>query len=124
MAAMSFAPRYIGIHSADAEHVSLAFQDQELHVSYVDWQEERKTVTLVEVFAFKWQERDPDSAPRDDTTFQVLNSTWLYEQTHGVPGTDSLVHYKVLFNACGVLDVICREVPGAAENTVVSAADQ
>ena len=122
--AQTFTPKYIGIHSADAERVSLAFQDQELRISYVDWHEEPKTVTLGEVLSFKWQERDSDSAPRDDTTFQVLDSTWLREQTHGVPGTESLVHYKVLFNACGVLDVICKEVLGAAKKTVASAAEQ
>ncbi|MBL8397952.1 MAG: hypothetical protein JNL84_07390 [Candidatus Accumulibacter sp.] len=77
--AQNFVPKYIGIHSADAERVSLVYQDQELKVSYIDWQEQPETVVLGEVFAFKWQERDLDSAPRDVTTFQVIESTWLRE---------------------------------------------
>ena len=100
------------------------YQDQALKVSYVDWQEEPKTVVLGEVFSFKWQERDLDSAPRDDTTFQVLESTWLREQTNGMPGAESLVHYKVLFNACGVLDVICSEVLSVDGRALASGDEQ
>jgi hypothetical protein len=122
--AQNFAPKYIGIHSADAERVSLAYQDQELKVNYVDWQEQSQTVVLREVFCFKWQERDLDSAPRDDTTFEVVKSTWLREQTSGIPGTEYLVHYKILFNACGVLDVICSEIPSVTEKAVVSVAER
>ena len=108
--AQTLVQRYIGIHSADAERVSLVYRHQDLSISYVDWQDVPRTVSLGQVLSFKWQERDMEAAPRDDTSFQVLDSTWLHEQTHGMPGTESLVHYKILFNACGVLDVICGEV--------------
>ena len=117
----NFLPKYIGIHSADAERVSLIYRDQELKVSYIDWQEQPQTVVLGKVFAFNWQERDLDSTPRDDTTFQVVESTWLREQTSGIPGTESFVHYKIMFNACGVLDVICNEILSANDKAEASA---
>jgi len=122
--AQNFVQKYIGIHSADAERVSLVYQDQELKVSYIDWQERPQTVVLGEVFCFKWQERDLDSPPRDDTTFQVFESTWLREQTNGIPGTESLVHYKILFNDSGVLDVICNEILSVTGKTVPSVAER
>jgi hypothetical protein len=107
----SFEKAFIGIHSADAERVSLSFKDGDLTINYIDWQERAQSVALHEVFAFKWQERDSDSPPRDDTTYQVIQSEWLHEQTFGLPGAQELVHFKVLFNACGVLDIICPPAP-------------
>ena len=107
----SFEETFIGIHSADAERVSLSYQDEDLTVSYIDWQEQERRIVLKRVFAFRWQERDSDSPPRDDTTYRVIQSEWLREQTHGVPGAEEFQHFKVLFNACGVLDVICPPAP-------------
>ncbi len=107
----SFEETFIGIHSADAERVSLSFQDGNLTVNYIDWREKAQSVVVHEVFAFKWQERDSDSPPRDDTTYLVIQSEWLSEQTRGLPQTQKLAHFKVLFNASGVLDIICPRAP-------------
>jgi len=101
----------LGIQSADAEGVSFRFQDGKLHLEFVDWREQHQSVTFADVMAFRWQAFD-EADLRDDATYEVLKSTWLARQSElqSVPA-DGLAHYKLCFNACGCLDVICRRRP-------------
>jgi hypothetical protein len=45
-------------------------------LSFKDWQEQPRSITFRYVIAYRWQELD-DAVPRDDTTFEALESPWL-----------------------------------------------
>jgi hypothetical protein len=104
----------IGVHTADAEDVQVHFSSGELVLSFVDWQEQPRRKVFADVLAFRWQEFDEESI-RDDVVYEVERSDWLARQARlqGVPG-DDYVHYKLCFNACGMLDVLCRRTKGPA----------
>lgn len=100
--------RYVGVHTADAEAIELAFVRGDLVVRYVNWKEEPCVATFVDVLAFRWQEFESD-APRDDTTYEVLGSEWLQRQAQlQAVEASAHAHYRLCFNACGMLDVLCR----------------
>jgi hypothetical protein len=105
---MRYVEASLGVSTADAEQVVLRFEDGDLHVSFVDWKEQPRILTFREVLAHRWQELD-DPVPRDDTTFEALESPWLAKQAqlHGV-SADGYAHYILCFNASGVLDVLAR----------------
>ncbi len=98
----------IGIHTADAEAVAVRFTGAELHLTFTDWQEQPRAFTFDDVLAFRWQEF-AEQGIRDDMTYEVTESPWLAEQAtlQAVPA-DEYAHYKLCFNACGVLDILCR----------------
>ena len=101
----------LGLNTADAEQVGIAFVNGALVLDFVDWQERPQTRTFQDVLAFRWQEFDERDI-RDDTTYEVMESAWLIRQAElqAVPPGD-YAHYMVCFNACGVLDILCRRLP-------------
>lgn len=105
-----FVETFIGVHTADAERVEINYSNETLFLSYIDWQEQPQTAEFRDTLAFRWQEHDDVTTPREDTTFQVLESSWLASQVADIPGREEFVHYKLCFNACGVLDIICKEI--------------
>jgi len=105
-----FVETYVGVHTADAEKVEVSYSNDTLVLRYVDWHEEPKFVEFKETLAFRWQELDDVTTPRDDMTYQVKNSQWLASQVSGIPARDGFAHYKLCFNACGVLDILCKAV--------------
>jgi hypothetical protein len=107
---VEYVRRNLGIHTADGERVRITF-DGNLVVSFVDWHEEPRELTLCDVLAFRWQELDDPAVPRDDETYEVVDSGWLARQAelHAVSAAD-FAHYMLCFNACGVLDVLCRRL--------------
>ena len=110
---MGYVEADIGIHTADAENVSIQYVEGDVLLRYVDWQEKSRAFTFSEVLAFRWQEFD-DQGIRDDMAYQVTDSPWLQRQCElQAEPTDHYVHYKLCFNACGVLDLICRGVEPA-----------
>lgn len=105
--------RYIetdfGFSTADAGGVAIRFEDGDLHLSFVDWQEQPRSITFRDVLAYRWQELD-EAVPRYDTTFEAIESPWLDRQAElqRVPA-EGYAHYVLCFNARGVLDVLaCR----------------
>lgn len=100
----------LGFSTADAEQVRLRFDQSDLILSFRDWQEIEREFTFKEVLAFRWQEFD-ESNIRDDTTYEVLDSPWLTRQAKlQVVAPAEFAHYAICFNACGVLDVLCRRI--------------
>lgn len=108
---MRYVETNLGISPADAEQVALRLEKGDLYVSFVDWKEEPRSLIFRDVLAHRWQELD-DPVPRDDTTFEALDSPWLARQAQlqGV-SADGYAHYVLCFNACGVLDVLARRLP-------------
>ena len=104
----------LGASTADAEEVELRFASGDLTLAFVDWQETPRKIVFHEVLGFRWQEFDQrevgEHGPiRDDTTYEVLQSSWRDRQAE-LQGerADEYVHYKLCFNAAGVLDVLAR----------------
>src|SRR5664279_747971 len=99
-----YVEKFIGVNTADAEHVELHLRSGRLLLKYVDWREQAQEQVFHEVLAFKWREQDSASVPRDDTTYEVLGSVLLSD--HVAIGATSITyaHYKLCFNACGTLD--------------------
>lgn len=100
----------IGVSLADAESVQLLYRFGDLVVRYTDWQENEQEKKFHDVLAFRWQEFDND-APRNDTSYEVVNSSWLAAQAraHEVDPT-YYIHVRACFNENGVLDVLCLHI--------------
>ena len=108
---MEYIKTHLGFSTADANQVSLQYENGDLILSFVDWQEQCQSARFENAIAFRWQ--DPGlSAPREDETFEVVGSPWLEEQTRfqGVLSSE-YAHYVLCFNACGTLDVVARRLP-------------
>lgn len=108
---MRYVGTNLGISTADGEKVTLRLEKGDLYLSFVDWQEQPRSLIFYDVLAHRWQELD-DPVPRDDMTFEAVDSPWLARQAElqAVP-QDEYAHYVLCFNACGVLDVIARRLP-------------
>ena len=100
----------LGVTTADAENVELLFTGGSLSVRYVDWQEKPREAIFKETIAFSWQEQDSTGMPRNDVTYEVSNSEWFARQVSDQPNAARFHQYRLCFNACGVLDVICAEI--------------
>lgn len=109
---MTFVQVDIGVHTSDAEDVTVQFSSGELVLTFVDWQERFRRKAFSDVLAFRWQEFDEEGI-RDDAVYEVKNSDWLARQCQrqGVE-RDRYVHFKLCFNACGTLDVLCSRTEG------------
>ncbi|XLZ71020.1 hypothetical protein ABT364_03380 [Massilia sp. SR12] len=106
-----FRQMYVGVEPADAENIELSYVRGNLMLRYVDWREAHRSAEFIDVLAFRWQEYDDLNTPRDDSTYCIENSAWLEEQTPLSQFRDTYAHYKICFNACGVLDVLCQKLP-------------
>ncbi len=105
---MHFIDTHLGLSTADAESVALQHDGSDLVLTFVDWQERTIRHEFEEVLAFKWGQ-DTGGAPRDDQTYIVEGSEWLaHEAGLAEESPDRFVHYKLCFNAVGVLDVLAR----------------
>lgn len=100
----------LGISTADAEQVELQFRNSELLLSFVDWKKCRCEHSFRDVLAFRWGEFDEQNI-RDDSIYEVVASPWLAQETklQAVP-LERYVHYKLCFNAVGVLDILTRRL--------------
>lgn len=105
---MRFVEADLGVVTADAEHVAMHFEAGELVLTFIDWQERPRRASFRDVLAFRWQELDEEGL-RDDASYEVVDSPWLERQCSlQSAAAGDFAHYKLLFNACGTLDVLCR----------------
>lgn len=91
-----FLETFVGVHTADAEEVEISYSDGTLVLRYVDWKEEAQSANFPDTLAFRWQETDDVTTPRDDTTYKVANSSWLASQISGIPAQNEYVHTNCL----------------------------
>lgn len=97
--------------TADADNPSLQYLDGDLRLGFIDWQEKQVSIRFPKAAAFCWQQEAQISAEvRDDTSYEVVDSPWRAELTALGAIEPSHRHYKLCFNACGVLDVISFEL--------------
>ncbi len=101
----------LGFSTADAERVRLQFDGGDLTLDFVDWREAPVSVVFREAIGFRWNDEvEWQDGVRDDGAYVVCGSSWLGSQAR-LCGEDSgaFRHLKLCFNACGVLDVLCRD---------------
>jgi hypothetical protein len=105
-----FAPVHLGCSTADAERPELRYAADELTVRFRDWREQWVELRFTGVVAFQWNDGEVALAPgdRDDGTDHARDSPWL--RSHAAAGTvatgEGHGHYKLGFNAVGVLEVL------------------
>ena len=108
-----YIPLKDAIHTADAENPRLVFANGEMIFRYTDWQEIEREIKFFDVVGYKWQDEVEIGFPeRDDMPYQVKESKWIEElkNLHVIDSNDEYKHYKLCFNACGVLDVVFRKL--------------
>jgi hypothetical protein len=102
-----------GFSVADAEYPTINLRDGTLILGFIDWHENAIEVKFANVAGVMWQETDsagPEN--RDDSVFEIIGSSWLNEYLIQGARTlnDSLHHYRLCFNANGVLDVLAASM--------------
>ena len=98
---------------ADASYPNFSLRDGQLILEFVDWRERPVHVRFTNAAGVKWQELDsPGPEDRDDATFEIVGSGWLakYLETASRVTGDGLLHYRLCFNASGVLDVLAASM--------------
>jgi len=105
---MHVIPAQFPFSVADGEDVDLSFSDGDIVLTFVDLQEKRVEHRFSEVLAFRWSARPTTETPRDDSTFEVTESSWLLEEVRleGYAKPEDFVHHVLCFNASKVLEVM------------------
>ena len=105
--------------TADAEFPRLVAEGGSLRVTYCDWRERNVALVFHEVVAYSWDDGDAavDPAHRDDTSYVVHNSPWLarHREIGTLMPSQEHRHFKLCFNAAGVLQVLAARLEDEAE---------
>ena len=108
--AETFDPLDESFSTADAGAPILAYEQEILHDRFRDWREREVILTFCDVSAFSWDDGDAASsdAHRDDSAYIVVGSEWLrrHIDVGTIAASGGHRHYKLCFNAVGVLQVI------------------
>lgn len=106
---MPFIVTDLGFSTADAESVQIRHEGGNLILSFVDWQQRPVQYVFEDVIAYHWG-HDSGEVPQDDQAYIILDSDWLtHEVTHcGVSPCD-YIHFRLCFNALGILDALARK---------------
>lgn len=100
--------------TADAGYPVILLESGYLRIEYRDWQERVVKLSFHEVAAFSWDDADAaiDENHRDDCSYIVHHSPWLarHRQTGALAPSTGHQHYKLCFNAVGVLQVLATRL--------------
>jgi hypothetical protein len=102
----------LGFSSADAEDVQFTYKGGKLVLQFIDWTEKPIKVMFSDVVASKWQEAESlGPEERDDMTYIINNSKWLalHVSQNYIQKNQEYRHLKINFNACGSLEVLCKD---------------
>ena len=98
-----------GFSVADATYPAFSLRDGEVVLEFADWRERPVQVRFTNAAGIRWQELESAGPEdRDDAVFEILESAWLadYFRKAARSAADDLRHYRLCFNASGVLDVL------------------
>jgi hypothetical protein len=98
-----------GFSTADAQYPSFALRGGSLVLEFEDWRERQIVVTFTNAAGVMWQEvHSPGPQDRDDSVYEIDGSSWMAQYLASAARTpgDALRHYRLCFNASGVLDVL------------------
>ena len=119
----TFEPLHESFSTADAEAPGLVFEQGSLHVRFRDWQARDVNITFRDSVAFSWDEGDAavSNDHRDDVSYIVVGSDWVTRHLDGgsIMVKERYRHYKLCFNAIGVLQVIATGLDVLAQPLAV-----
>lgn len=102
-----------GFSVADATYPAFSLRDGDVVLEFADWRARSVRVRFTNAAGVRWQELDSAGPQdRDDAVFEIAESVWLTEYLERgarTPG-DELRHYRLCFNASGVLDVLATSM--------------
>ncbi|MBX3426401.1 MAG: hypothetical protein KF688_12035 [Pirellulales bacterium] len=105
--------------TADAEYPLVTSERGCLRVMFRDWQEKIVTLLFHDVAAFSWDDGEAaiDANHRDDCSYIVHGSPWLarHNEVGTLMSSEETRHYKLCFNASGVLQVLASRLEILAE---------
>ena len=105
--------------TADAEYPQVVSERGCLRVAFRDWREKLVTLLFHDVAAFSWDDGDAavDANHRDDYSYIVRDSPWLarHREVGTLMPSEDHRHYKLCFNAAGVLQVLATRLEVLAE---------
>ncbi len=100
-----------GFSVADAESITFRQQGRELVLEFVDWRERPVVVAFENTVGFRHQMADYTlcEGERFDSTHVIHGSEWLrvHRDQNQLWGDQPWIHYKLNFNAGGVVEVLC-----------------
>ena len=86
-------------------------ESDSLKVKFLDYRESLVEIEFLQVIGFK---RNPEELENpklsDDCVYEVINSKWIEEYYKLNEPVSKHKHYKLCFNACGILDVLFVEL--------------
>jgi hypothetical protein len=84
----------LGFSVADGEKVELLLSESDLVLRFLDWRATRVEYRFIDVLAFRWSARSTVETPRDDSTYEVLESSWLLDEVRldGYSTPNDFVH--------------------------------
>ena len=102
-----------GFSVADAGYPSFTLNSGILLLEFIDWQARSVRVRFLNAAGVKWQElysRGPEK--RDDGVYEIDASSWIEEYLSSYARTpdDHLRHFRLCFNASGVLDILAESM--------------
>lgn len=104
----------LGFSVADAEDITFKFDGSNLILEFNDWQEKRIVIACENTLGFKFQnaEYELSRSERFDSCHIVHESEWVKEHLkQGLAWEgESWLHYKLNFNAAGVVEVLCSKL--------------
>jgi hypothetical protein len=107
---MRYEPLEMPFSTADAEDPRIHFERGRVRVSYRNWQEKPVVLLFHDVVAVSWDDGDAAlcAEHRDDCSHIVHESPWLarHREAETIMPSEDRRHFKLAFNAIGVLQVL------------------
>ena len=104
----------LGFSVADAEDIKFEFDGADLFLKFKDWQEKPITIKCENTLGFRFQnaEYELSQSERFDSCHIVKNSDWVKEHIEQGEAWDgeNWFHYKLNFNAAGIVEVLCSKL--------------
>ena len=102
-----------GFSTADAEYPTFASDGDCLKLEFQDWQGHTVRVSFDSPVGVKWQALDSTGPEdRDDSVYEIADSEWVasYLRQGDHTSHDRFHHFKLCFNAIGVLEVLATSM--------------
>lgn len=119
---MRYEPLREPFSTADAEPPQVISERGCLRVVFKDWQQKVVTLLFHDVAAFSWDDGEAaiNANHRDDCSYIVHDSPWLakHREVGTLMPSENHRHFKLCFNAAGVLQVLASGLEFLAEQKV------
>jgi hypothetical protein len=117
---MRYEPLNMSFSTADAEYPRIKLEDGCARVAYRNWQEKSVVLLFHDVVAISWDEGEAAlcAEHRDDCGYIVHDSPWLarHRAAETITLTEDRQHFKLAFNAVGVLQVLASALEVVSES--------